>query len=183
MLSEGHYEFDEEMLRESAGVEDEVKTQELKSSFTYDYAQHGKRRFRALSTLSEGHYEFDSSSEEMLRRSASVDELNIRKLKSSITDDYAKDRFRALSMLSEGHYEFDSSNEERLRSVDKLNIRKLRSSITYEDEGLRFGTMSTFSEGHYEFDITNKMFWEPASMEDELKIQLQDITLSEENLM
>ena len=108
--------------------------QELRSLFTD--VQDGERGFSTLSVLSEGHYEFDE------RESAGVeDEVKTRELRSSFTYDYAQDKehgFRAL-MLSVGHYEFDSAYEE--------------------------------------------MFWEPASVEDELKIQLQRITLSEENLV
>ena len=108
--------------------------QELRSLFTD--VQDGERGFSTLSVLSEGHYEFDE------RESAGVeDEVKTQELRSSFTYDYAQDKehgFRAL-MLSVGHYEFDSAYEE--------------------------------------------MFWEPASVEDELKIQLQRITLSEENLV
>ena len=40
-----------------------------------------------------------------------------------------------------------------------------------------------FSEGHYEFDTSSdEPYWEPASAEDELKYQLMDITLADENL-
>ena len=41
------------------------------------------------------------------------------------------------------------------------------------------------TEGHYEIDAlsNDEPFWEPASVEDELKKQLQDITLLRENIM
>ena len=39
-------------------------------------------------------------------------------------------------------------------------------------------------EGHYEFDTSNndEPFWEPASVEDELKNQLQHLTLTQDTL-
>ena len=42
-----------------------------------------------------------------------------------------------------------------------------------------------FSEGHYEFDTfsNDEPFWEPASVEDELKRQLQGITLHREDIV
>ena len=39
-----------------------------------------------------------------------------------------------------------------------------------------------FSDGHYEMDTNEETFWEPASAEDELKKQLQDITMSDDDL-
>ena len=38
-------------------------------------------------------------------------------------------------------------------------------------------------DGHYEMDLANEEpFWEPASVEEELKKQLQDITMSGDDL-
>ena len=40
-----------------------------------------------------------------------------------------------------------------------------------------------FSEGHYEFDTSPaEPYWEPATFEDELKRQLQDLVLQIEDL-
>ena len=44
---------------------------------------------------------------------------------------------------------------------------------------------TVFTEGNYEINTlsNDESFWEPASVEDELKKQLQDITLLRENIM
>ena len=59
------------------------------------------------------------------------------------------------------------------------------SSFTYgyaQDEESGFRALPVFSDGHYEMDRNEEPFWEPASAEDELKKQLQDITMSEDDL-
>ena len=65
-----------------------------------------------------------------------------------------------------------------------------RTSVTYDyadDEESKFNVVEStaFTEGHYEFDPSSndEPFWGPASVEDELKKQLQDITLLRENIM
>ena len=67
-----------------------------------------------------------------------------------------------------------------------LYVQERKSSFTYdyvrdEESGLR--DLPSIAEGHYEFDTVNEEpYWEPASVEDELRKQLHNITLSEENL-
>ena len=63
-----------------------------------------------------------------------------------------------------------------------------RTSVTYDytkDEESKFNEVEStaFTEGHYEFDTlsNDEPFWEPASVEDELKKQLHDITLFREH--
>ena len=59
------------------------------------------------------------------------------------------------------------------------------SSFTYgyaQDQESIFRALPVFSDGHYEMDTNEEAFWEPASAEDELKKQLQDIIMSEDDL-
>ena len=51
-----------------------------------------------------------------------------------------------------------------------------------QDEESVFRAWPVFLDGHYEMDTNEEPFWEPASAEDELKKQLQDITMSEDDL-
>ena len=66
-------------------------------------------------------------------------------------------------------------------------MQERKSSFTYDyisDEETGIRDLPSIAEGHYEMDTFNEEpYWEPASMEDELRKQLQNITLSEENLM
>ena len=66
-------------------------------------------------------------------------------------------------------------------------IQERKTSITYDytrDEESTFTLASPGTyDGHYEIDSANEEpFWEPASAEDELKMQLQDITMSEDDV-
>ena len=67
-----------------------------------------------------------------------------------------------------------------------LYVQERKSSFTYDyvrDEETGFRGLPSIAEGHYEFDTFNEEpYWEPASVENELRKQLQNITLSEENL-
>ena len=49
------------------------------------------------------------------------------------------------------------------------------------DEESGFGALSVLPEGYCD-PVAEDPFWEPASVEDELKEQLQDMILPEENL-
>ena len=54
----------------------------------------------------------------------------------------------------------------------------------YEISDFQIARSPVYPEGHYEFDACNDdPYWEPANAEDELKNQLIDITLVEEDLM
>ena len=65
-------------------------------------------------------------------------------------------------------------------------LQECKSSCSYDyiqDEASGFRFLPNIPDGHYEFDFGNEEpFWEPASVEEELKEQLKDIILSEDNL-
>ena len=66
-------------------------------------------------------------------------------------------------------------------------LQECKTSLTDDcarDEESRFNLASpVICDGHYEMDSANEEpFWEPASAEEELKKQLQDITMSEDDL-
>ena len=68
-----------------------------------------------------------------------------------------------------------------------IHDQERKTSFTYDyarDEDSRFILASpVICDGHYEIDSPNEEpFWEPASAEDELKKQLQDITMSDDDL-
>ena len=68
------------------------------------------------------------------------------------------------------------------------HTQERKPSFTYdyvqdEESCNRYKDLPAIAEGHYEMDTVNEEpYWEPASVEDELRKQLQNITLSEENL-
>ena len=63
----------------------------------------------------------------------------------------------------------------------QIHAQKRTSSFFYDyvgDDESEPGDVAAIPEGHYEFDTNEEEpFWEPASREDELKRQLQTLTI------
>ena len=72
----------------------------------------------------------------------------------------------------------------KLYYISTHTLQGCTASFTYDYARDEFNLASPVNcDGHYEMDSANEEpFWEPASAEEELKKQLQDITMSEDDL-
>ena len=69
----------------------------------------------------------------------------------------------------------------------RATMQERKSSFSYDyardfDKECAISAAPAIPEGHYEFDTNDEPFWEPASVEDELRNQLMDLTIPEESL-